>query len=465
MKRKLLPFALMVSAVVAFSSCLSDNEEAEYYDDAALTSFSVTSLNRYYHYTSKAGTDSVSRKAYAPTTLYFYIDQVNHKIYNPDSLPYGCDVSKVLCAINAKNGGAIALKSMKSDSLRMFSAKDSIDFTQPRQLYVYSNSGKTSASYTVTVNVHKQDGSVFNWNGAAVANATLAAMTAMKEVEFGGKMYVFGVKDGASAVVSASLDNFAAWTAVQTSPALDAEAYKSVTVKGAYLYTLNAGKVLRSADGATWETVGAASLRQLVGAGNTKLYAIGDDGKLMSSADGASWAPDAMDADAALLPDGNINMVSMPLKTNADASRLLLVGTTATDARVWGKIEEKDAKAQMLPWTYYVNDATNRFALPNLENLQVSPYKEGVLAFGGKGMGSSSKVEAFKHFYYTADGGITWKNDSIALPSGFATTASPVAMHVDSRNFIWLVCGKTGQVWHGRLNRLGWKKEQDIFKE
>jgi len=465
MKRKLLPFALMVSAVVAFSSCLSDNDEQEYYDDAALTGFSVTSLNRYYHYTSKAGTDSVSRQAYTPTKLYFYIDQVNHTIYNPDSLPYGSDVSKVLCTVTAKNGGTVGIKSMRSDTLSMLSAKDSIDFTQPRQLYVYSNSGKTSASYTVTVNVHKQDGKVFNWNSTATTNEALAAMTAMKGVEFGGKMLVFGVKDGASAVMSAPLDNFSAWTAVQTTPVLDAEAYKSVTVKGTYLYTLNAGSVLRSADGAAWESIGAAPLRQLVGASDAKLYAISTDGKLMSSADGTSWEADAMDAEATLLPEANINMVSMGLKTNADANRLLLVGTTASDARVWGKIEEKGATAESQPWTYYVGDASNRFVLPNLENLQVSAYKEGVLAFGGKGMGSSSKVEAFKQFYYTPDGGITWQNDSIALPTGFSKEAAPVMMHVDSRNFIWLVCGKTGQVWHGRLNRLGWKKEQDIFTE
>ena len=38
-------------------------------------------------------------------------------------------------------------------------------------------------------------------------------------------------------------------------------------------------------------------------------------------------------------------------------------------------------------------------------------------------------------------------------------------MATDDDNFIWVVCGGTGQVWRGRLNRMGWTDGQTSFTE
>jgi hypothetical protein len=40
-----------------------------------------------------------------------------------------------------------------------------------------------------------------------------------------------------------------------------------------------------------------------------------------------------------------------------------------------------------------------------------------------------------------------------------------MALTVDSDNFIWIVNAKSGSTWRGRINRLGWKKEQTDFTE
>lgn len=40
-----------------------------------------------------------------------------------------------------------------------------------------------------------------------------------------------------------------------------------------------------------------------------------------------------------------------------------------------------------------------------------------------------------------------------------------MALTVDSDNFIWIVNAKSGLTWRGRINRLGWKKEQTDFIE
>jgi hypothetical protein len=43
--------------------------------------------------------------------------------------------------------------------------------------------------------------------------------------------------------------------------------------------------------------------------------------------------------------------------------------------------------------------------------------------------------------------------------------ARPTAVSAfsDKDNFIWLICSGTGEVWRGRLNRLGWKDVPTSF--
>jgi hypothetical protein len=41
---------------------------------------------------------------------------------------------------------------------------------------------------------------------------------------------------------------------------------------------------------------------------------------------------------------------------------------------------------------------------------------------------------------------------------GFDKNAKSVAVAVDADNFIWLISSGTGEVWRGRLNKMGWKK-------
>ena len=94
--------------------------------------------------------------------------------------------------------------------------------------------------------------------------------------------------------------------------------------------------------------------------------------------------------------------------------------------------------------------------MPALAALHVIPYNNGALAIGGKALdGSPSKP--FSQFYASRDGGLTWHADSTyTLPEDFSSVSDCFTMAVDSNNFIWLVCGGTGQVWRGRLNALGW---------
>lgn len=168
----------------------------------------------------------------------------------------------------------------------------------------------------------------------------------------------------------------------------------------------------------------------------------------------------------ALLPEADLNFVAQPSKTNAGANQLFMAGTTDKRVSMWGKIEENDEKAENQPWTSYTPSAGNRFALPNLTNLQVVKYGDALVAMGGAGKGESSGVKAFSEIYGSVDGGLTWKKHAtLVFPNGFHSSETSFAMTTDADHYLWMVCGKTGQVWRGRLNKLGWPVVKRVITE
>ena len=109
-------------------------------------------------------------------------------------------------------------------------------------------------------------------------------------------------------------------------------------------------------------------------------------------------------------------------------------------------------------WFCY-KDVPENYRLPRLQGLQVVSYDNGFLALGGKGIGGC-QAEPFAHFYTSKDRGLTWQEDSIyTLPKGFNTSTTSFSMIADEENYLWLIDNDANQIWRGRLNRLGGRKE------
>lgn len=469
MKRKLLPFFMLISALLMLSSCLKSNDEdVTYYDDTAITAFTLGTLKQQVTTTSSDQTTTTSTTTIDCSGYAFYIDQARREIYNPDSLPYGVDASKVICTISSKNSGTVTIKSMTSDSLSYYSSTDSIDFSQPRQFTVYSNSGNYSRTYTIRVNVHQQRSGVFAWTGLN-ADAALGALEAMKAVTTADRIFVFGKRNGQTRIYSRSTTADGAFAEVTPNVSLAADAFRNVVVKGNTLYLLNGGQMLRSDDAATWIPMGTVSLKQLVGATDARLYATGLSAGLMSSADGLTWTAEQLSGDVTMLPTEDLNLCYLPSVTNPNTNQVVLVGnrTVADDATamVWGKVEENSKGSENQPWGCFEVAADNKYPAPHLRNLQVVAYNGGLMAIGGAGLGKS-QAKAFAQFYRSIDGGITWQNDTnCTLPGSFSSSETSFAMTVDHQQFIWIICGGSGQIWRARLSDLGWKKEQTAFTE
>ena len=447
----------MALAVLLCTSCLESNDdEITYYDDTAITSFSLGTLKQYITTTASDGSDSTYSTSFTASSYVFYIDQLNATIYNPDSLPVGIDAEHILCYIGTKNSGTaiLELKAQDgSDSLAYYSSSDSIDFSSPVHVRVYNTTGTSYRTYTVHVNIHQQTGDELSWDSQTVDG--LSNVGGRKLVANGDQMYLFGAQGSQS--VGYSLVG-SEWQQLATSgTTLSADAYKSVVSMGGNLYTLSDGTVMSSTDGVNWQTMASASeLTQIVGASNSRLYALGTSGLYASTDQGATWTVEELDDSASLLPDEDVNFICKPHTVNENTYKLILIGNRDGNALVWSKVEEDDEDAQSQPWSYYTPGDNNRYPLSYLSNLQVIKYGDELLAQGGD----------FSTWYASQDEGLTWLSDSLyTLTSDFGLEEQPFSMACSSTNYIYLTKQGSSVVWSGQLASMGWATEKKSYTE
>ncbi len=475
MRRYLLAIATFVMALTSLTSCL-DAEEQEfiYYQDAALTSFSLGTLNRYIHATAKDGSDSIYKRTLNCSSYKFNIDHEKGLIWNEDSLPIDIDVAHVICTATSKNSGTIGIKSMTSDSLSYYNSKDSLDFTSPREFWVYSMDGTTHRKYTVSVNKHKEVADTCIWTPVQQENASIGALTEMKALADGLNVYLFGNAGTTPKLYTTAVTDGKTWAEQTVSSMITAESLKSTVLMNGRFFTLADGKVLRSVDAINWDVVAEASLSQIVAATSMRLYALSADGKLVSSADeGASWEEESLDTDASLLPTEDIAFACHKLETNEGAEKLVLIGNRNSSlypgdktAVVWSKIDQKDGEGRYATWNYVEFSVDNKYAAPRKTGWQLVNYDNNNLKAiaGADKDGGSGK--ALSQIFHSGDDGITWMNDTImSMPKNLSSSETSFAMVADGVNSVWIICGGTGQVWKGRINRVAWKKDPDYYLE
>lgn len=475
MKSKFAAFTLLLATVLLMASCLESDNDYTYTDDCAISSFSVTTAKQNtFVKTSDGLRDSLVVKELTLSNYKFYIDQLNGKVYNPDSLPCGVDAKKLLCSVSNSSSGLVVIKKVKSDSLDYFSSTDSLDFSVDREVQVVSNSGLSVKKYTIHVNVHKEQADSFAWHATPIC-AELKTMQGIKTAAVNGKLLLLGT-DGNNTLVYAN--NGTQWTKCETNLGhnLAADAYKSLVTKDDYAYISDGGNIVRTNDGKTWNIMGEATdVTRLVAASRYSLYGYATDGRLMTSKDnGATWTVAEIDDKLSLMPYGETTYASVEIEGYAKTDRVMLFGTrdAATYPNdkyltIWGKIDEAAENSENQPWAYYGVSADNNHAAPLLSGISAVAYDGGVYMMGQED-GKAPK------FYKSLDNGITWREDTatVMLPTNFnenatnaITAKGTYALTVDKNKSLWLVNASNGMTWRGRINRLGWAKEQTAFEK
>ena len=454
MKRKFFAFIALITATLSLSSCLSSDETTvEYTHDTAITAFSLGSLDRYTK--TKAGKDTLLKANVTGSDYKFYIDQAQRKIYNVDSLPCGVRDTAILATISSKNSSPILLMDInKTDSVAAYySSSDSINFSKPRFIRVYSSDYSAYAQYKVTVNVHKELPYEFKWHELAQNNSQLAAFSDLKAVACGDYIYVFGKTAEGIKVLKSAINDGSAWSSITMSVGLSSDAYQSAVALDGKLYISDAGKVYASADAKTWALVSEnADVKQLIGASSKNLYAYNTAAGISVSKDkGVSWEQEKLDTDKAYLPTQNISMNVAGVLSAKDVENVMLLGTRDkalkdTVATTW--LRTVDYANEDGQWNYLEIENNKSGKMPWLDQVITCAADTGFVALGSNGK-----------WYKSQNAGLTWKQDKmVVLPAKFATEGR-FAFCRDNQHYYWII--RNGYVWRGRFNIDGWRSKED----
>ncbi len=381
---------MLLFALVLTASCLnSSNSSTTLYSDAAISGFSIGTLKQIVHTTTQNGVDSTYIVKVTGSNYEFHIDQVNHRIYNTDSLPVGTDLEHIVCTVTTVSNSVVTILDMEGDTIRLYNSTDSIDFSQPRKFIVHSTDGTGWSEYTVSVNAHQEEADEMRWE--LMDNATVPT-----------------------------------------------DDQPEVPMEG---------------------------IKRIIGSCATETYALSTDNRLMVWRDGSTeWEEEWLDSDAQLLPMEDLALASYAMPKVDNTLYVVMIGNRSVEqypqekiARVWRKIVDNDPYAPRGYWTYMECTDDEPYALPRLKHLSLVTYDDALLALGGEGVGGNIQAP-WSQFYQSRDNGITWKYNKVyQLPEGFDYSATNVTMTVDDDHFLWLFCEGTGQVWRGRLNKLGWE--------
>lgn len=449
---------VLLAILSLVSSCMGDNDiELTYYDDAAVSTFSLGSLKCTMHTTTKTGKDSTYVGSITGSKYAFSIDHLQGLIYNVDSLPVGTHINKCLVTVSAYNGGTVYIKSITSDSISLVNSSDSLDFSVPRTIMVVSHDGSYSRKYTVDVRMHKEEAEKLYWTKKTVSTQ-VASLETMKAFALKDDIFVCGTSAGAVRLLTTKATGGADWSELsvpfQTMP--------TIAANGKAVYALADNALYKSDDCRSWTAVGNVSdISALAGASSTELYAVSTDGNLLKSVDdGRTWDYESLDADAAFLPVSDINGVSIPSKVNADIDQMLIVGyrNVATDSTpvIWKKNIDT-TQTQQQPWMYQPFEGDTWHHAPVLNGLSVVAYGNGLLMFGSVDKNGANTTGNFR-LLYSWDSGLNWWNDKrFVLPADMTCSTTSMAMVADTNKRFWILCGGTGEVWQGYYSSWTWE--------
>ena len=458
MRKSLIGIILLVTIMslgVPLISCNSDSDSTTTTNDnnCAILNVVMGGLKR--KITTKSaltGNDTVYYTSVSGSLYAMYIDQYKNEIYNPDSLPVGTFVNKVVLS-SVTSDGIVAYRTLwATDTL--FSSTDSMDFTTPRTFYCYAYSGTAKKTYTVHVNVHQVDPEVFEWNQTGTQVAALQNITAQKVVAKDGKIYVFALAGGQSEVLTSSQNDGGRWTVT----ALGLTNFKpdDVQLMNNTFYALSDGKVVSSTDGTTWtETASTLSPDALVATSTHYLFALKDNALYGSADNGVTWTADSLNSNATQLPSSGFSSVCLPMSFNSNFEYVLLAGSNADGNKEWKKTLDTVGNSTEA-WTLYNGDNTVNYPFPSFNGIKMLKYDDKIYAMGIQG-------DTLSLFHLSNDAGRTWISQSGYYVHPYNMKATNFSFTVDENNYIWIVCGGSGNVWRGRLNRLGFAKNQTIF--
>ena len=454
---------LFVAGCIALflSSCLnSDDQEYEIPKDCQITAFSV---------------DHDSILGGKLDTVKFVIDQVNGRIFNPDSLPFGTEIEKVVCTVSVATGTYTieVTQDALPDSTFYWNREDSLDFSKPVKFVTAAYDGITKKTYIAQVNVHQMVPDSMSWE--LYDSSVLGFPVKEQKVVTWGEenneyYYMYAQGTDASkgySLYSSSVSDAKSWTEMTLNglPAGEVRLSQMTEYDDALFVPTTKGALYCSVNGQDWTLVDQTpSVNALLGAINNEI-GLGQTSFLSAIVEENGTRSFAfMDKDMKwttgdVVPDefpvsgfGSLASYSSSSKQNS----LTVVAGKDKNGKLqnsaWGTMNGKQ-------WVLLTDIESDYF--DKREGVMLSAYDDKFCLIGG--IGESNK--AFKDIYFSIDRGVTWTlSDTLTVMPEDYKARGFASVLVDKENFMLIFGGKENnnandldQIWKGRINRLGFK--------
>lgn len=445
----------------AVTSCDTSSSSSTYAEtDCYISNVVLGTLKQSVTTTASTGEDSTYSISVTGSAFEIYIDQINNLIYNPDSLPIDTKINKIVFS-SMTASGTVAIKSIYSGNDTTFNLSDSTDFSKPRTFKVWSIYGDYTREYTMQLNVHQEEGDSITWKEIC-SDPTLnwASYAQSHTFNIDDELYVFGLTDdGTSKLSLVSKDDGseeAQYTiSTQAGEAID---IRSIVRKDETFYALSNGVLVTSTDGITpWVEAGTDStFEAIAGASTDSIYCVTSNNKIYASQDGVDWTQTRID-DEGTLPTTNYTTTCRQSNIDENFEFILFYGIENDEVSLW-KHDIDLADDYSYEWFYLpqTEELTDDYLCPVLNQPSLVNYDGGVLLIG---LNDEGTVEAL---YRSWDSGRTWDADAYTMAT--ITDATSLSAAVDDDQFIWIICGGTGQIHRARVNRLAWQEEETIYE-
>lgn len=154
------------------ASCFDDTTiEYDTYNDLAITSVVIGNVPRtVFTVNAHSKKDSTYESTLSGSGYPLTIDQVNNRVYNVDSLPYGVHPERIIFSSFTVKDGAIGVVIPGTDRDTVYATADTLDFSKgPRKFNLYGADGVSRRTYEVDVRVHRQKYDSVTWRKLTAA--------------------------------------------------------------------------------------------------------------------------------------------------------------------------------------------------------------------------------------------------------------------------------------------------------
>lgn len=269
-------YALLTALIISVSfSCNSDDDEFTNGEPINLSSSTLVkdfSLDK---------NDSVLVDL---DSVFFAIDVKNRLIYNPDSLPKGTKINRLVTNIiyDPTSTGEIKVSgaSTMPDTTYSYEShkSDSIDFTGNVFITITAGDGITTKQYRIKVNVHNMKPDSLYWNQMARRNlpARTSNLLKQKTVQKGNKLYcLIEEKDGYTLSTTENPSSNK-WAVKSLKLGFTPKVSSFNTTTEAFYILSSANELYTSTDGYSWTNTGK-KLYSIVGNYNEILLGVSEE--------------------------------------------------------------------------------------------------------------------------------------------------------------------------------------------